>query len=232
MLITFLHTDQSKDKDSEILRPDIDVYLHELTVEQVNVKLRHIHDNWQRNLPALNPRLIIRTAKIIEFIATYPIRRKEIILKLSLDASHDVQTFDLDICAMCHDGTNLLMLSRCTRALEIDYNVFTMILIWDHHFGNRRESRIHKVLKYANRGFGIRIFPRYAGSLEKKESAIQDLTSQSSQLSICGEGDPGLKVLTHTSSCVTFSTIMACRADMAVNISALKSRNIGKVLFQ
>ena len=65
------------------------------------------------------------------------------------------------------------MLPRCARALETGYNVFSMDLILGHHLVARRESRIGRILKYANRGFGIRVLPSYARSLAEQSSSLE-----------------------------------------------------------
>ena len=59
----------------------------------------------------------------------------------------------------------MLMLSRCVEALKIEYNVFTMNLIWSHHLERRRESRILRILKYVDREFDIHILAFYVKSL-------------------------------------------------------------------
>ena len=98
---------------------------------------------WARNLPEESiSRLILKNVKIIELLAEYPLRHFQIILKLPSTRLDILLNFDLDACALAFDGTNIFMLPRCARALETDYNVFIMNLVWGHHLGYRRESRI------------------------------------------------------------------------------------------
>ena len=58
------------------------------------------------------------------------------------------------------------MLPRFVRALETGSSIFTMDLIWGHHLGHRRASQENRLFKYADRGFGLRILPSYARSLQ------------------------------------------------------------------
>lgn len=50
------------------------------------------------------------------------------------------------------------MLPRCARAVETGYTVFTTDLVYGHYLGDRRASQEMRILKYADRGFGI-LFP-------------------------------------------------------------------------
>ncbi len=155
VLTTSLHTDLSQDRASHILHPEIDIYLYGLDPEKANLKVVEIHNVWHRNLPTTNQqRLVVKTAETIELLADYPVRRIQIILELAYDPLRVLLKFDLDSCALGFDGFKVTMLPRCARALETGYNVFTMDLVWGHNPGRRRESRIHRILKYANRGFG------------------------------------------------------------------------------
>lgn len=74
--------------------------------------------------------------------------------------------FDLDPCAIGFNGKEVLMLPRCARALETGYSVFTTDLVEGHHLGDRRETQLPRVYKYADRGFGIRILPQYLRTLK------------------------------------------------------------------
>ena len=106
---------------------------------------------------------------------------------------------------MAFDGTRVLMLPRCARALETGYSVFTMDLIWGHRLGNRRETQTCRVLKYADRGFGLRILPSYVRSLEMDSSPDAPSTDLGRSLADGAkfhtkptrvfENEPGLKTL-------------------------------------
>lgn len=97
---------------------DIDIYLHGLSPIDANNKIRHIFDVFRSNLPSRMRILVIRNSKTITFYGDYPLRRVQIILKLSKNPREVLLNFDLDICAMGWDGSNLFMLPRAARALE------------------------------------------------------------------------------------------------------------------
>lgn len=175
VLNTLLHTDPSKDDDKDIAECDIDLYLYDLTPEEANRKVEDIYKVWSTNYEARcqemgkeSETIVIKNAKTINFIPRYPNRRIQIILKLLASPLDILLNFDLDACALGFDGTQVLMLPRCARALETGYSVFTMDLIWGHHLGNRRETQEVRVFKYADRGFGLRILPSYVRSLEQQ----------------------------------------------------------------
>ena len=169
VLTTLLHTDRSKDGEKEVMDPDIDLYIYGLGAEDANRKVEEIHDAWVRHLPpsGLADRLVVKSAKTINLISDYPIRRVRIILELLPSPIDVLLKFDLDACAICFDGSRVLMLPRCARAIETGYSVFTMDLIWGHHLSERRASQQVRIFKYANRGFGLRILPSYVRSLEE-----------------------------------------------------------------
>ena len=173
-LTTLLHTDPSKDDDRAVRDPDIDLYIYGLGPEDANRKVEEVHDTWVRNLPAIAQRLVVKNAKTINFLPSYPHRRIQIVLKLLPSPTDILLNFDLDACAIGFDGSRVLMLPRCARAIETGYSIFTMDLIWGHHLKSRRESQERRIHKYADRGFGLRILPSYAQSLEEEnlEAAI------------------------------------------------------------
>ena len=167
-LTTLLHTDPSKDDDRAVRDPDIDLYIYGLGPEDANRKVEEVHDTWARNLPAnAQARLIVKNAKTINFLSSYPHRRIQIVLKLLSSPADVLLNFDLDACAIGFDGSRVLMLPRCARAIETGYSVFTMDLVWGHHLSDRRASQDNRVFKYADRGFGMRILPSYCRSLEE-----------------------------------------------------------------
>ena len=49
---------------------------------------------------------------------------------------------------------------------NISYSTFTMDLVFGHHLADRRASQEIRLFKYADRGFGLRVLPSYAKSLE------------------------------------------------------------------
>ncbi|KAL9584362.1 MAG: hypothetical protein Q9212_002177 [Teloschistes hypoglaucus] len=173
---TLLHTDISLDDLRDIAECDMDLYLYNLTPEEANRKVEEVYNCWLRNLPTSdlssgNTRsdvIVLKNSRSINFIPKYPSRRIQIILKLSASPLDILLNFDLDACALGFDGSRVLMLPRCARALESGYSVFTMDLIWGHRLGNRRETQGLRLFKYADRGFGMRILPSYVKSLEEE----------------------------------------------------------------
>ena len=134
--------------------------------EEANAKVEHIYEAWSRNLPSsVTNRQVVKNAKTINFLADYPNRRVQVVLKLTPSITDILLNCDLDACALAFNGSEVLMLPRFVRALETGSSMFTMDLIWGHHLGHRRASQENRVFKYADRGFGLRILPSYARSL-------------------------------------------------------------------
>lgn len=90
------------------------------------------------------------------------------ILKLVASPAEVLLNFDLDPCAIGFTGTTVFFLPRCARALETGYTVFTTDLVEGHHLGDRRETQLPRIYKYADRGFGIRILPQYIRQLQHR----------------------------------------------------------------
>ncbi|KAJ7484388.1 hypothetical protein FB451DRAFT_1128513 [Mycena latifolia] len=155
---------------------DIDIYVYGLSGQDANKKIQHVFDTFRSNLPTGTRTLAVRNSKTITFYAKYPLRRLQIVLKL-LESPRDVLlNFDLDICAIGWDGSNVWMLPRAARALETGCNVFTMNLIYGHYLSERRASQTQRVFKYANRGYGLRILPAYISSLDR---SVPEMTGNS-----------------------------------------------------
>ena len=168
-LLTLLHTDPTDDNHWKIQEPDIDLYIYGLGPEEANRKAEEIHDIWVDNLPpSASSKLVVKNAKTINLLASYPSRRIQIVLKLLPTPTDVLLNFDLDACAIGFDGSHVFMLPRCARAIETGYSVFTMELVWGHHLGDRRASQDTRIFKYADRGFGLRFLPSYARSLEEE----------------------------------------------------------------
>ncbi|KAK7057988.1 hypothetical protein R3P38DRAFT_3253024 [Favolaschia claudopus] len=155
---------------------DIDMYFYGLTPTQANAKIAEIFSRFKANLPPRSPVLIVRNAKTITFYSRYPLRRIQIVLKLVKSPRAVLLNFDLDICAMCYDGTNVWMLPRAARALETGYNVFTMSMIQGHYLSERRATQEQRVFKYADRGYGLRILPSYISSLKESETKLDSIS--------------------------------------------------------
>lgn len=136
---------------------DIDMYVYGLRPAEANEKITHIFNTFRANLPQGTPALVVRNSKTITIYSKYPLRRIQIVLKLVQSPKAVLLNFDLDICAMGWDGTNLWMLPRAARALESEadtsgaiifsylctagFNVFTMALIQGHYLSERRATQ-------------------------------------------------------------------------------------------
>ncbi|KAJ7512442.1 hypothetical protein B0H11DRAFT_1951216 [Mycena galericulata] len=144
---------------------DIDMYVYGLSPSEANQKVKHLFETFHANLPPGTPTLVVRNCTTITFYARYPLRRIQIVLKLTESPKSVLLNFDLDACAMGWDGATLWMLPRAARALETGYNVFTMSVIHGHYLSNRRASTPERIFKYADKGYGLRILPFYVSSL-------------------------------------------------------------------
>ena len=169
--------------DTQILDHDIDIFLYGLDREAANAKIEEIHQVWLRNLPPsmAGEKIVIRNANTITFLARYPTRRLQVVLKLSKTAADVLLKFDLDQCGMGFNGTTVLMLPRCAQALQTGYTVFCSDLLHGSHGQSRRSTQIGRVLKYADRGFGVRFLPSYTSVLNGPASAPSDILRDISQ---------------------------------------------------
>nr|GAT50994.1 predicted protein [Mycena chlorophos] len=165
--------DEPKAKNNLWEASDIDIYIHGLDATAATAKITHIFDVYRANLPPDAPTLVVRNAKTFTFYSTYSVRRIQIVLKLVKTPKDVLLNFDLDICAMGWDGSEVYMLPRCARAIETGYNVFTMNMIQGHYLSERRASQERRVSKYAYRGYGIRILPSYIASLKQSQKKLQ-----------------------------------------------------------
>ncbi|KAJ7885507.1 hypothetical protein B0H14DRAFT_2563838 [Mycena olivaceomarginata] len=154
---------------------DLDIYLYGLTPAQANDKLRELFATFKANLPPGSPVLIVRNSKTVTFYSKYPLRRIQVVLKLVKSPRAVLLNFDLDICAMCWDGSEFWMLPRAARALETGFNVFTMNMIQGHYLSERRATQEQRVFKYADRGYGLRILPSYMSSLSESAAKLDDI---------------------------------------------------------
>ncbi|KAJ7669357.1 hypothetical protein DFH06DRAFT_981623, partial [Mycena polygramma] len=167
ILGTLLSSDSSPTYVQDWRSSDIDMYIHGLSPEDANKKIQHVFDTFSSNLPPGTRTFVVRNMKTITFHAKYPLRRIQIVLKLVESPLEVLLNFDLDICAMGWDGSNVWMLPRTARALETGSSVFTMDLVRGHYLSARRASQPQRVFKYANRGYGIRFLPSYMAALQR-----------------------------------------------------------------
>ncbi|KAJ7482924.1 hypothetical protein B0H11DRAFT_1915004 [Mycena galericulata] len=140
---------------------DIDMYLHGLSPSDANEKIDHIFNVFRSNLPSGMRILMIRNSKTITLYANYPLRRVQIILKIVENPRDVLLNFDLDICAMGWDGSNVWMLPRAARALESTIAQMQYL----HHGSNSGPLFVGAAGKSATSGYGIRILPKYISSL-------------------------------------------------------------------
>ncbi|KAF7313013.1 hypothetical protein MKEN_00986200 [Mycena kentingensis (nom. inval.)] len=151
--------------EPRVLRPDkhadIDLFLYAVSPGDAERKIAHIWDTYCDNLPLTAPRLVVRNSQTITFYSSYDVKRVQIVLKIAPSAAAVLDNFDLDVCAVAWDGSRVLMSPRFCRALETGYNTFTMDIVVGHFLGQRRESRLQRITKYASRGYGIRFLPKY-----------------------------------------------------------------------
>ena len=77
-----------------------------------------------------------------------------------------------DLYAMCYDGSDVLMLPRCARAIETGHSILTSRL-W---YGSGLDCglrKVYRVMQLADNehdhAFGLRILPSYARALIQKD---------------------------------------------------------------
>ncbi|MCJ1250304.1 hypothetical protein MMC30_007530 [Trapelia coarctata] len=168
-LATLMHAGECKDKD-QIENFGIVLYLHGLDAQAANKKVEEIHGLWERNLPVTNDEVaVVKNNKSISFLANYAYPRILIILKLFSSPTDILSSLELDQCAIGFDGHRVLMLPRCARAIETGFSVLTMALLHPHE--NWPGYLYGLICAWANRGFGLRILPVYAKSLEEDPCA-------------------------------------------------------------
>ncbi|KAJ7178464.1 hypothetical protein C8R43DRAFT_871692 [Mycena crocata] len=155
---------------------DIDMYIYDLSATEATDKINHVYDTFRSNLPAGTGTVAVKNSKTITFYARYPLRRIQLVLKLVKSPKDVLLNFDIDICAMGWDGTDVLMLPRAARALETGCNIFPMSIIQGHYLSERRASQPTRVFKYANKGYGLRILPSYLESLFFSANNIDEIS--------------------------------------------------------
>ncbi|KAK0523355.1 hypothetical protein OC835_006281 [Tilletia horrida] len=151
---------------------DIDLYLHGLTSEQANAKLKDIEKVFVANLPTSEDTgkkldyAVVRNSNTITFVPQYyPHRRVQVVLKLCTNPMAILLNFDLDQVAVGYNGEEVWMLPRASRALLTGYTTFTMDLIHGSFLAPRKATQDQRVFKYASRGYGIRFLPSYLSVL-------------------------------------------------------------------
>ena len=110
--------DQSLVTEEQWVSSDIDMYVYGLDPRTATEKIDHIFNVYKNNIPDSTQVLAVRNSKTVTFYSLYPTRRLQIVLKLVKSPKDVLLNFDLDICAMGWDGSDLWMLPRAARALE------------------------------------------------------------------------------------------------------------------
>ncbi|KAJ6448239.1 hypothetical protein C8R47DRAFT_1231049 [Mycena vitilis] len=164
---------------------DIDIYIYGLSATEATAKIQSIYMTCRDNIQPGYTTLVVRNSKTITLYSEWPTRRVQFVLKLVESPREVLLNFDLDICAMGWDGSNVWMLPRAARALETGMNVFTMNLVQGHYLSARRASQPQRLFKYAQKGFGLRFLPSYLSSLPPSAESIPGSPSEegASQLS-------------------------------------------------
>ncbi|KAK6512316.1 hypothetical protein TWF481_001204 [Arthrobotrys musiformis] len=162
-LSTLLCVDESMDE--QFKSNDIDMYIYGLTPAEANEKIKHVANIWTKNLEP-DQYTIVKNARTVTLIGMFPRRRVQIIMKMIKNPATVLLNFDLDQVAIGYTGDSVLFLPRCARALETGYTIFTLDMIHGHHLNERRETQESRLLKYAQRGFGVRILPEFCQMVE------------------------------------------------------------------
>ena len=167
VLTTLLQVNPARDPEKRVRDVDLDLYIYGLSSAEAEKKAFEIEEVWKKNLPHDNSQILVtKNHKTITIIPGYPNRRLQIFLKVLPNLTEILLNFDLDICALAFNGSNVLMLPRCARAIETGYSIFTTDLIWGSHLSHRRSTQEARILKYADRGFGIRFLPSHKNLLK------------------------------------------------------------------
>lgn len=123
---------------------DIDIYLYGLGPIEANDKIRSIYEVWRSNLPPQAPSAIVRNSRTITLFSEYPLKRIQIVLKLVKDPKEVLLNFDLDVCAVGWDGSEVWLLPRAVRALESESSNFSLLSLFDSIPGvASRLQRLH-----------------------------------------------------------------------------------------
>jgi hypothetical protein len=178
-------------------------------------KIESLYDVWSTNMSSLNlPVRCLKRRDSIHFISGLSGLSVKINLKLFKNPLDVLLQQRLDICNVGFNGSQVLMLPSCARALETGYNTFSSRYLYDDPmvgyyrnndslFGycHTPESAldIFKLHHYAGLGFGLRILPSYAKTLHD-EIEVPRLTGddglhKSRFRRAANRGETGIKIL-------------------------------------
>ena len=143
-----------------------ELHIYGMNAEDANQKLRHIWDIWSTGvvLEGLSLEGIWNTVEACTFRANdFDLRIR---LKLCRSPLEILISSHLGIGAIGFDGTKVLMLPSCARALETGYTNFTMNTVGEWVDLRLPPPPLASYFNYAQIGFGLRILPSYAHALD------------------------------------------------------------------
>eukprot|EP00698_Gefionella_okellyi_P010831 TRINITY_DN2842_c0_g1_i1.p1 TRINITY_DN2842_c0_g1~~TRINITY_DN2842_c0_g1_i1.p1 ORF type:complete len:1539 (-),score=330.01 TRINITY_DN2842_c0_g1_i1:264-4880(-) len=161
-------------QDACYVASDIDLFIYGLqTDEECNAKLVQIFQAISSECSAVNV-VAYRTEHAVTIVAAFPFRHIQVILRRYSSPAEILMGFDLDACAVGYDGTRVLALPRCHRAITRQYQIVDL--------SRRSPSYEYRLIKYAPRsnGFGI-VIPQFCAAkldphiFRKKASQVTGL---------------------------------------------------------
>lgn len=209
-LQALLHKDHTAHaNDGDALNNDISIFLYGLNATQANLKLRQIETLWKSNLDPNAEVCVLRNESKVEFRVNRPYKSAHVALTISQSPTEILSRFHLDAYAIGYDGSQVLMIPRCARAIETGYSIFTTDLFMPHHLYDQFDicssRKMKDLFEHAALGFGIRILPRHAKSLESSalevassavvEEGVSGNSSPTSLRKSAEAREPGLKIL-------------------------------------
>lgn len=187
----------------------ISIFLYGLNATQANLKLRQIENLWKSNLEPSAEACVLRSESNVELRVNRGYKSVHIALTMFQSPCEILSNFHLDAYAIGYDGRQVLMMPRCARAIETGYSIFTRNLVMPHHpyhhLGVISSGIMRDLFEHADLGFGIRILPCYAKSLESSalegtssavvENGVARNSSPASLRKSAEAREPGLKTL-------------------------------------
>ncbi|KAJ7190054.1 hypothetical protein GGX14DRAFT_408309 [Mycena pura] len=159
---------------------DIDIYVYGLDSKTATEKIDHIFNVYGSNIPGSAQVLVVRNSKTITFYSQYPTRRLQIVLKLVKSPKDVLLNFDLDICAMGWDGSELWMLPRAARALESKNQLGIRWISELRKYFGAPYATTDALAKNSGMprlqlGYGIRILGSYLSSLAESQQNLDSI---------------------------------------------------------
>lgn len=218
--------------DDEKPNSQIGIFLYGLNATQANLKLRQIEKLLKNNLGPNAEACVLRTESVVEFHVNHPYKSAHVALTMFQSPTEILSHFKLDAYAIGYDGRQVLMMPRCARAIETGYSIFTREFVMPghpcHHLGITSSGIMKDLFEHADLGFGIRILPCYAKSLES--SALEGTNSAFVETGVTGSSypaslrmsaearEPGLKTLRRILLRAHLSALERCSFDNFISI--------------